>query len=99
MRILKMQNRQTKRDYSPSRRGRYRLSSIGLDSLRASIARVRPWQFACGPVTVEGKAQSSRNAWKHGLRSARAIQQQREDAQLMRLIRNLGAKQADRIEL
>lgn len=50
----------------------YRLSPEGLASLQAAARRNRPWEFATGPKTASGKAQSSRNAWKHGERSNRA---------------------------
>ncbi len=51
----------------------YHLTSEGLDSLRASIARVKPWMSSTGPRTRDGKARSRRNAWKHGQRSAEEI--------------------------
>ena len=34
----------------------------------AAIRRWMPWTLSTGPVTAEGKARSSRNAWKGGLR-------------------------------
>jgi hypothetical protein len=37
---------------------------------RAAIYRWRPWDRSSGPKSAEGKATVSRNAWKHGHRSA-----------------------------
>lgn len=34
------------------------------------IAQIKPWEKATGPKTAKGKARSSRNALKHGARSA-----------------------------
>ena len=33
------------------------------------IRQWQPWQQSTGAKTAEGKAKSSRNAWKHGARS------------------------------
>ena len=65
-------------------RRRYCLTPDGLDSLRASIARVRPWIYSTGPRTPEGKARSKVNAWKHGERSAEAVARRRDLAGLLR---------------
>lgn len=46
-----------------------------------AIKRWSPWERATGPKSIEGKAVSSRNAWKGGARA-----QLRE---LARLLRNL----------
>jgi hypothetical protein len=40
---------------------------------RAAIYRWRPWDNSTGPKSREGKARVSRNALKHGNRSAQAI--------------------------
>lgn len=50
----------------------YTLSSVGRASLQASTRRNRPWLQSTGPRTAQGKARSSRNALKHGQRSAGA---------------------------
>lgn len=59
-------------------RRQYRLSPEGLASLRASAARVKPWERSTGPRTTAGRASSSQNAVKHGQRSAAAIQVRRD---------------------
>lgn len=35
----------------------------------AHIRRTQPWLKTTGPKTIEGKARSSRNAYKHGFRT------------------------------
>src|SRR5262245_46164548 len=37
------------------------LSPEGRERLRAAIQRARPWEFATGPRTPEGKARAGRN--------------------------------------
>jgi len=64
----------------------YRLSPEGLAALRASARRVRPWAHSTGPRTEAGKARSSRNALKHGLRRAGVIAAQRELARAIRVL-------------
>ena len=55
--------------------------------LRTFIHRVQPWLSATGPKTPAGKARSSRNALKHGIRCREAITQRKELAEIMRLVR------------
>ena len=57
---------------------RYELSVEGRASLRASIGHVKPWTRSTGPRTPDGKAVSSRNALKHGLRSKEVRRAERE---------------------
>ena len=75
---------------SPAKpRSPYRLSPEGLESLRASARRTRPWERSTGPRTAQGKARSRMNAWKHGERSAEATQQKRLSKELLSLLREL----------
>jgi hypothetical protein len=60
-----------------------------------SAQRNRPWEHSTGPKTPEGKARTSKNAWKHGERAAFAIQQRRECAELLRRWRELQASKAE----
>lgn len=45
--------------------------------LAESARRTRPWEASSGPKTAGGKAVSSRNARKHGLRGAVALKLRR----------------------
>lgn len=40
----------------------------GLERLRAAAHETKPWTRSTGPISAEGKARSSRNAWKGGYR-------------------------------
>lgn len=44
---------------------------------RQLIQQQQPWKHSTGPRTAAGKAKVSRNAQKHGLRSADAIEAQK----------------------
>ena len=61
--------RQTNKDQP---RRRYRLSPIGLNSLRSAAQRNKPWLRSTGPRTAAGKDRSKLNAVKHNERSARS---------------------------
>ena len=52
-----------------------------------AIRRWKPWKESTGPRTEDGKATSSLNAYKHGLRSAENREVERLIAQLGRLER------------
>jgi len=62
----------------------YRLSESGRARLRESVQKTRPWEKSTGPCTDEGKRIASRNALKHGLRSAKKIAEERAFKQAMR---------------
>ncbi|MBL1216019.1 MAG: hypothetical protein D8M59_00825 [Planctomycetes bacterium] len=62
------------------------MSPEGLASLRASVAQVKPWERSTGPRTPAGKARSRMNAWKHGERSAAAIESRAILAQCRRAL-------------
>jgi len=70
----------------PSRPRRYLLTPEGMASLRSSAQRAKPWERSTGPRTPEGKAQSSKNAAKHGERSAEVIAQRHELNRALRLV-------------
>lgn len=77
---------------TPNPPRRYRLTPEGLASLRATAARVRPWELSTGPRTAEGKARSRANSWKHGERSAEAVERRARVAGLLRLLRDDAAR-------
>src|SRR5665213_1911314 len=81
-------NRQTNKDRNPPRPRRYRLTTSGLESLRESARRVKPWERSTGPKTLEGKTRSKVNASKHGFRSAKEIDARRESMMLLRIFRH-----------
>ena len=62
----------------------YQLSEAGLRRLRESVAASRPWVRSTGPRTLQGKARSSRNAWKHGFRTGDAIIAASEAREMLR---------------
>ena len=70
-----------------STRRSYRLSPEGLASLRASAMQNKPWEKSTWPRTRQGKARSSQNALKHGLRRAEAIADRREVSEMLHLLR------------
>ena len=43
------------------------------DKMRLQIQRWKPWEKSTGAKTVEGKAKSSRNAYKNGSSEARML--------------------------
>ena len=83
--MTKLKKRKKRRAYPP----KYREE-------RAKLAqKTQPWQHATGPKTEAGKASSSTNALKHGLRSAE-IQELRKALKLQRLyIKSIRAQYSD----
>ena len=53
------------------------------------IRQSQPWEKSTGPRTDEGKASSSGNAWKHGLRTAAEIEEHRRVNSLLRECRDM----------
>jgi len=74
-----------------NRKKRRGISPIGRLRLRIAARRNRPWEHSTGPRTAKGKATSSRNATKHGMRSREAVAERREMAEFARFIRELAA--------
>jgi hypothetical protein len=56
-------------------------------ALRANAFSVRPWLQSTGPQSDQGKAKSKMNALHHGLRSAQAVSERREAADVFRKLR------------
>ena len=63
-----------------------RFSPDGLEALRLTALRSRPWERSTGPRTAEGKARSRWNAWKHGYWSREEVEARRAVSRLLRLI-------------
>ena len=57
---------------------------------REAIERWKPWESSTGPRSAAGKAQSSQNAMKHGLRSA-------EERELLQMLRDALREQRARL--
>lgn len=68
-------------------RKRYRITEAGLQAKRRHAATVKPWRWATGPRTAEGKAIVSRNAIKHGQRCAAVEGQARTAAEVMAMVK------------
>src|SRR2546430_13247145 len=90
-RIFKTQIRQTNKD-RPQRR--YRLSRMGLNSLRTTALRNKPWLRSTGPRTATGKDRSKLNAAKHGERSAKSRAAWRELNAALRMMNHYERQQA-----
>lgn len=69
----------------------YRLTRQGLALLRQAAQEHQPWRRSTGPQTMAGKARASRNALKHGERSAGQIAAWREVAATLRMLREATA--------
>ena len=67
--------RRSRRSWSPERRARQALM----------IRTWQPWRKSTGPRTQDGKARSSGNALKHGLRSKASVEARREDRRVLSL--------------
>lgn len=53
------------------------------------IRQWQPWQHSTGAKTIEGKANSSQNAFKHGLRSVGEIEDAKQVYDLLRSCKEL----------
>ncbi len=82
-------------DTPPQVRRAYRLTPAGLEALRASANRVRPWTRSTGPRTPAGKARARMNATTHGERSAAAAAMHRELTQIGAMLREWRRAAAD----
>ena len=66
----------------------YEQSPAGLNALRQSVRRTKPWLHSTGPKTAQGKARSRMNALTHGERAAKTIATRQEVALLLKTLRN-----------
>jgi len=64
----------------------YRLTPAGLEALRASAARNRPWAASTGPTTPAGKLRVRVNAMKSGERRSIVRADARETAALLLIL-------------
>lgn len=58
----------------------------GLATLRRAALRNKPWLKSTGPQSETGKARSKINAWRHGERSAEAIEHRRGLSEVLRAV-------------
>lgn len=59
----------------------------GLERLREAARKNKPWRRSTGPRTAAGKNRSKNNAFKHGGRSAEAIESRKEINRILREMR------------
>lgn len=62
-----------------------KFSHAGLERLRETANRNKPWLSSTGPVSVEGKQRCSKNHLKHGLRSQSIVDDRRRTVATLRL--------------